>query len=325
MYMMRIGLEQACRETSCEAAGRVWRVLGVAMRFERLVGVVAAMSVSAALCLAVGGAPSNAPLPQLMQGAATDSSHGALNSKQVPGLFRGVGIVQHLNAQVPLDLPFTDASGKTVRLGQYFGKRPVILSLVYFNCPMLCTMVEDNLVQTLRMIKFDIGKQYDVLTVSFDPNDTPYMAADKRRIYLGMYARKGVQNGWHFLTGSQASITALTDAVGFQYNYDPRTHQYIHAVGVIVLTPEGKVSKYFYGLQYPAGTMRLALDQASGGKIGTPVDALILYCCQYDPLNGKYDLIVDRALMVGGIVTVICLGGLILFMSLSKPKREPDA
>lgn len=293
--------------------------------------LVALLVVAVILCLpsgpglADGGAPSTRPLPQLMQGAAPDSSRGALNSKQIPGQLRGVGIDQKLNAQVPLNLPFTDASGKQVRLGDYFGKRPVILSLVYFNCPMLCTMVEDNLVQSLRLITFDIGKQYDVVTVSFDPTDTSFMAANKRRIYLGLYGRPGAETGWHFLTGSESSIKALTDAVGFHFRYDPSTHLYAHAVGVIVLTPEGKISKYFYGLQYPAGTLRLALDQASNDKIGSPVDALILYCCEYDPLTGKYDLIVDRALMIGGIFTVICIGGLILILSRSKRNKERKA
>lgn len=290
-----------------------------------LLAVAIVLCLPAGCGLADGGTPSTRPLPQLMQGSAPDSSRGGLNSKQIPAQLRGVGIDQKLNAQIPLDLPFRDASGKQVRLGDYFGKRPVILSLVYFNCPMLCTMVEDNLVQSLRLITFDVGKQYDVLTVSFDPTDTPFMAANKRRIYLGLYGRKGAENGWHFLTGSEASIQALTSAVGFHFRYDPSTHLYAHAVGVIVLTPEGKISKYFYGLQYPAGTLRLALDQASNDKIGSPVDALILYCCEYDPLTGKYDLIVDRALMIGGIFTVICIGGLILILSRSKRGKEHKA
>ncbi|MDE3178155.1 MAG: SCO family protein [Acidobacteriota bacterium] len=288
-------------------------------------GLLLALFVTGSICLADGPAPSTQSLPALMQGAATDSTHGAPTTKQIPALLRGVGIDQKLNQQIPLNLPFKDASGKTVLLGEFFGKRPVILSLVYFNCPMLCTMTENNLVQSLRLITFDVGKQYDVLTVSFDPTDTSYMAADKRAIYLGMYGRKGAAEGWHFLTGDQASITALTDAVGFHYNYIPATHQYAHAVGIIVLTPQGRISKYFYGVQYPAGTLRLALDQASNDKIGTPVDALILYCCEYNPLTGKYDLIVDRALMVGGIITILCIGGLILILSRSKRNRLSKA
>ncbi|MGH9437568.1 MAG: SCO family protein [Terriglobia bacterium] len=290
-----------------------------------LLGLIAALCLTSHAAAADVGAPSVRPIPQLMQGAAIDSSHGALNSKQIPPQLRGVGIVQKLNAQIPLNLQFTDASGKAVRLGDYFGKKPVILSLVYFNCPMLCTMVEDNLLQSLRLIKFDIGKQYDVLTISFDPHDTPYMAASKRRIYLGLYGRKGAAAGWHFLTGDAASIKALTDAVGFHYRYFPRTHLYAHAVGILVLTPQGRISKYFYGVQYPAGTLRLALDQATNDKIGSPVDALILYCCEYDPATGKYDLIVNRALMLGGGFTVLCIGGLILILSRFKAGHKDKA
>jgi len=239
---------------------------------------------------------------------------GTLNSKRVPALLRGVGIDQRLNQQVPLDLVFRDASGKQVRLGDYFGRKPVILSLIYFNCPNLCTMEENNLLQSLRLLKFDVGKQFEVVTVSFDPHDTPEMAANKRAIYLGLYGRKGSETGWHFLTGDEASIKALTDAVGFHYHYDPKTQLYAHAVGIVVLTPQGKISRYFYGLQYPAGDLRLALVQASDDKIGSPVDQLILYCCQYDPATGKYDWIVQRVLMLGGAATVLCLGTLILIM-----------
>ncbi|HEV2419259.1 MAG TPA: SCO family protein [Terriglobia bacterium] len=287
-----------------------------------VVGSKIALVVALAVFCGLGlGAPdaraaaSTSSAPQLAQGALPDSARGALNSKQVPALLRGVGIDQRLNQQVPLDLPFRDEFGKTVRLGDFFGKRPVVLSLVYFNCPMLCTMVENNLLQSLRLLKYNVGQQYDVLTVSFDPNDTPLMAANKRRIYVGLYGRKGAAEGWHFLTGDASSIKALTDAVGFHYNYIPQTNQYAHAVGIIVLTPQGKISRYFYGVEYPAGDLRLAIDQASNGKIGSYVDALILYCCEYDANTGKYDLIVNRVLMLGGIVTVLCIGGLILVMS----------
>ncbi|MGH9446276.1 MAG: SCO family protein [Terriglobia bacterium] len=258
---------------------------------------------------------------------APDSAHGLpTNSTQMPALLRGVGITQRLNNQIPLDLPFRDASGKTVRLADYFGhNRPVILSLVYFNCPNLCTMVEDNLLLSLRNLKaFTVGKQFDVLTVSFDPHDTPSMAADKRSIYLGLYGRKGSQNGWHFLTGSQASITALSEAVGFHYKYIPQTHLFAHAVGIMVLTAQGKVSKYFYGLEYPSGHVRLALDEASDGKIGSPVDVLLLFCCQYNPATGKYGLAIYHVLMLGGILTVLTIAGLIFLCSRGGSKRPKN-
>jgi len=257
--------------------------------------------------------------PQMVGGEAgpgPGSGKALRNSKQVPALLRGVGIDQKLNAQVPLGLVFQDASGKAVRLGDFFGSKPVILSLVYFSCPMLCTMEENSLLQTMRLLQFTVGKEFNVMTVSFDPHDTPEIAANKRRLYLGLYGRSAAVKGWHFLTGDETSIKALTDAVGFHYNYDPNTHQFAHAVGIIVLTPGGRVSKYLYGLNYPERDLRLALIQASDEKIGSPVDALILYCCQYDPATGKYGWIIQRVLFLAGIVTVLCIGIMILVLSL---------
>lgn len=255
-----------------------------------------------------------------------DTAHGLPpSSKQMPALLRGVGITQQLNQQVPLDLPFIDQFGKPVRLGDYFGQKPVILSLVYFNCPNLCTMVENNLLQSLRSLKvFTVGRQFNVVTVSFNPQDTPAMALEKWRIYEGLYGRNGSAAGWSFLTGTQASITALCDAVGYHVNYIPSAQQYAHAVGIMVLTPQGKVSKYFYGLQYPPGQLRLALDEASNDKIGSPVDALLLFCCSYNPATGKYGLIIWHVLMIGGILTVLMLAALILLLARWE-RRHPKA
>jgi protein SCO1 len=245
------------------------------------------------------------------------------SSKQMPALLRGVGITQHLNQQIPLDLPFVDQTGKPVRLGDYFGKKPVILSLVYFTCPNLCTMVENNLLQSLRRLKvFSVGKEFNVVTVSFNPHDTRFMALEKWRIYEGLYGRPGSAQGWTFLTGSQASITALCDSVGYHVRYIPSAEQYAHAVGIMVLTPQGRLSRYFYGLVYPPGDLRLALDQASDDKIGSPVEALLLFCCSYDPATGKYGLVIWHVLMVGGILTILMLGGLILIL-LRWERRHP--
>lgn len=238
----------------------------------------------------------------------------AQNSKTLPAELQNVGITQELNHQIPMDLVFHDETGKTVRLGDYFGKKPVILSLVYFRCPRLCPMVENGLVEGLRELPFDVGKQFNVLTVSFDPTDRPFEAYAKRAVYLGMYNRKGAGAGWHFLTGDQASITALTKAVGFRYNYDPKTQMFSHATGIMVLTPQGKVSQYFYGIRYPAGQLRLALVQASHGKIGSPVDAVLLFCCRYDPATGKYGLIISRVLFIAALLTVVLLGGFLLIL-----------
>jgi protein SCO1 len=246
----------------------------------------------------------------------------AQNSKVVPPQLKDVGIDQRLNNQVPLDLVFHDETGKTVRLGDYFGEKPVIVSLIYFNCPQLCPMVENGLLESLKEIRFDIGDQYKVLTVSFDPKDSSNQAFAKRATYLSMYNRKGAAAGWHFLTGDEASIAALTKAVGFRYNYDPQTEQFSHATAIVVLTPQGKVSQYFYGIRYPAGAVRLALVEASQEKIGNPVDTVLLYCSHYDPATGKYSLVISRVLFLAALVTVILLGGLLLVLFKSKPSKK---
>ena len=236
------------------------------------------------------------------------------NASQVPPILRNVGIDQKLNQQVPLDLPFRDEAGDVIRLGDYFGSKPVILSLVYYECPMLCTTALNGLLQGLKELKFDVGQQFNVVTVSFDPTEKPPLAAAKKALYVGMYGRPGAADGWHFLTGDQDSIRRLTEAVGFRYNYDPSIKQFVHATGLIVLTPQGRIARYFYGIQYPSGSLRLGLVEASQGKIGSPVDAVLLYCCQYDPQTGKYSLIIARALKIGAAITILSLGGLILVM-----------
>ena len=248
---------------------------------------------------------------------------GQDNAAITPPQLRGVGIDQRLNNQVPLDLKFRDETGQTVILGSYFGKKPVILSLVYYSCPMLCTMAENGLLNALRDVKFNIGEQYEVVTVSFDPNDKPEMAMAKKGIYAGLYGRPGARHGWHFLVGDQPSIRALAGAVGFHYNYDPKTRQFAHATGIMVLTPQGKVSRYFYGIQYAPRDVRLALVEASTEKIGNPVDAVLLYCCQYDPVTGKYSIIVSRVLKIAGLLTVLSLATLLF--ALARGGRHADS
>jgi protein SCO1/2 len=237
------------------------------------------------------------------------------NSKVIPPLLQGIGIDQRLNEQVPLELQFRDETGKTVKLGDYFGKKPVILSLVYFDCPMLCTMVENGLLHSLQEVKFSVGREYDVLTVSFDPHDTPQLAAAKKALYVGLYGRKGAERGWHFLTGDEASIEQLTRAVGFRYRYDAEAKQYVHATGIMMLTPRGKIARYFYGIYYPSRDLRLGLVEASADKIGSPVDEVLLFCCRYDPNTGKYGVIISRIIQISGLITLLCIGGLILALS----------
>ena len=224
-----------------------------------------------------------------------------------PGL-QNVGIEQHLDEQIPADLNFRDETGKPVRLGDYFGKKPMILNLVYYNCPMLCGEVLSGLEGALRVLKFDVGKEFDVLTVSFDPRETPDMATRKKAEFLKRYGRAGAAEGWHFLTGPQESIDALTKAAGFQYQYDPKTGQFAHATAIMILTPEGKIAQYYYGVDYAPKDLRLGLIQASENKIGTLADQVLLYCYHYDPTTGKYGAIISRVLKLAGIATLLGLG-----------------
>jgi len=231
-----------------------------------------------------------------------------------PAGLQHVGIEQHLDEQVPLDLQFRDESGKTVRLGDYFGKRPVILNLVYYRCPMLCGEVLSGLESALRVLKFNVGNEFDVLTVSFDPTDTPEIASAKKADYLKRYGRAGAADGWHFLTGPQNSITALTKAAGFQYQYDPKIQQFAHATAIMIVTPEGKIAQYYYGVEYAPKDLRLGLIQAADNKIGSPVDQVLLYCYHYDPDTGKYGAIIGRVLQLSGLATVLVLGTFVAVM-----------
>jgi len=235
-----------------------------------------------------------------------------------PGL-KNVGIQQNLDQQIPADLMFTDDLGRSVRLGDYFGKRPMILNLVYYNCPMLCGEVLSGLESSLRMMKFDVGKEFDVLTVSFDPRETPEMAAAKKAEFLKRYKRAGAEQGWHFLVGKQDAIDALTKAAGFQYQYDEQTKQFAHASAIMILTPEGKIAQYYYGIEYPPKDLRLGLVEAGQGKIGNVVDQLLLYCYHYDPEKGKYSAIVMRIVRLAGVATMLFIGILIFWLVRSGP------
>jgi protein SCO1 len=241
-----------------------------------------------------------------------------------PAYLENVGIEQHLNAQIPADLAFVDDTGKAVKLGDYFGKKPLILNLVYYNCTMLCGEALAGLSGAMRLIKFDVGNEFDVVTVSFDPRETPTMAAEKKQDYIKRYGRAGAANGWHFLTGSAESINALTKTVGFQYQYDPKIDQYAHATAIMVLTPEGRISRYFYGVDFPPKDLRMGLVEASQGKIGNAVDQVLLYCYHYNPATGKYGAVIANILRLAGVATILILGGflLILFrLEKALPKR----
>jgi protein SCO1/2 len=229
-----------------------------------------------------------------------------------PPRLENVGIEQHLDAQVPPDVTFRDSTGNTVKLGDYFGRKPLILNLVYYNCTMLCGEALAGLASAMRLIKFDVGNEFDVVTVSFDPRETPAMAAAKKIEYVKRYGRPSAASGWHFLTGQPESIDALTKAVGFQYQYDEKSNQYAHATAIMVLTPQGRISRYFYGVDFPPKDLRMGLVEASQGKIGNAVDAVLLYCYHYNPETGKYGAMVANILRL--VATVLLLGGLLFIL-----------
>jgi protein SCO1/2 len=225
------------------------------------------------------------------------------------------GIDQKLGDSVPLDLEFRDEGGATVRLGQFFGgKKPVLLSLVYYRCPGLCTMTLNGMASAFKPLKFTAGREFDVVTVSIDPKETPQLASEKKAQYLKRYGRAGAGAGWHFLTGSEESIRRLAGAVGFRYVYHPQTDQYTHAAGIMLLTPGGKIARYFYGLEYSSRDLRLAMVEASEEKIGTLADAVSLLCYQYDPMTGKYGVAIMTAIRMGGVLTVLGLGTFVALM-----------
>jgi protein SCO1/2 len=235
-------------------------------------------------------------------------------STGLPKALKNVGIDQRLNEQIPLDAVFKDEQGREVRLGQFLNGKPVVLSLVYYTCPMLCNQVLNGMLGSFRQVSFNMGEQYDVVTVSFDPRETPDLAAAKKTTYVKAYNRPGAEASWHFLTGDEANIKRLTEAVGFRYAWDEQTKQFAHASGIMVLTPEGKLARYFYGIEYPPRDLRLGLVEASQNKIGTPVDALMLYCYHYDPATGKYGAIVMNIVRLAGGVTVFLIAGLLLVL-----------
>lgn len=231
-----------------------------------------------------------------------------------PAALRDVAFDQQLNQQAPLDLKFRDESGKSVRLGDYFGQKPVIISFVYYTCQDLCPLLLDGMVRALRALSFAAGNQFNVITVSFDPHDGPALAAAKKKDLIARYGRPGASAGWHFLTGEGAAIEKLTRSVGFHYTYDAHTGEFAHATGVVILTPGGKTARYFYGIEFSPRDLRLGLIEAAANKIGSPIDQLLLFCFHYDPVKGKYGLLITNVIRLAGFATVLILGSFILVM-----------
>jgi protein SCO1/2 len=231
----------------------------------------------------------------------------------LPRALQNVGFEPPLNGQMPLDLPFRDETGRNVQLRDYFGQqKPVVLAFVYYGCPMLCNQVEQGVVGALRMLSFNPGRDYDVVFVSFNSRETPEMAAEKKKQALARFRRPETDSGWHFLTGSKESIEAATKAANFRFTFDAKSNLFAHASGVMLLTPDGRISRYFYGVEYPGRDMRLGLVDASAGKIGTPIDHVLLFCYHYDPSAATYSASILKIIRLGGILTILCLVGGIL-------------
>jgi protein SCO1/2 len=239
---------------------------------------------------------------------AIGAGAAALVTAAQPDVLRDVGIDQRLDAQLPLELTFRDESGRPVKLGDYFDSRPVVLVLAYYRCPMLCTQVLNGLVKSMRELNLELGKQYRVLTVSFDPSEGPELAARKKETYSASYGRAGAADGWHFLTGDQDAITKLTTAAGFRYVFDTTTNQYAHGSAIMIATPQGRISHYFMGIDFPSRDVRLALVEASSGRIGSAVDQLLLLCYHFDPKTGKYTASAMALLRISAMATMLLIG-----------------
>jgi protein SCO1 len=232
-----------------------------------------------------------------------------------PEVLKNVGLDQKLNAQVPLDLTFKDEHGATVTLGQLLQGKPAILTMVYYKCPMLCTEVLNATLNTLKEVPLEIGKDFSVITVSIDPSEKPVLAEAKQIMYTGLYGRRGAVHGWHFLTGDEEQIQKLAAAVGFRFVYDKESSQFAHASGIMVMTPEGRLSRYFYGIKYPPRDVRLALVEAGEGKIGSTVDEILLFCFHYDPVTGKYAVTILNVVRGAGALSALAIALMIFIFA----------
>ena len=243
-------------------------------------------------------------------------------STGLPPALQEVRIEQKLDQQLPLDLVFRDENAQEVKLGQYFGHKPVVLAFVYYDCPMLCTQILNGMVTSFRVLPFQMSKEFDVVTISFDPRETPELARKKKKVYVDYLPekmREGATNGWHFLTGDQANIEKITAAAGFHYRWDEKSQQFAHASAIMVTTPHGKLSRYYYGVDYPARDLRFGLIESSANKIGSPVDQLLLYCYHYDPATGKYGAAVMKVMRIAGVITLLGIVAMLLLLKARNP------
>jgi protein SCO1/2 len=256
----------------------------------------------------------------IAQAQTYNDRQAAVAASVLPPALRNIGLDQKLNAPVPLNLTFRDEAGREAPLASYFGSRPVVLALVYYQCPMLCTQVLNGMVMSLRTMTLESGQDFEVVAVSIDPTETPALAARKKAEYVKRYARGSA--GWHFLTGAEPQIKQLAAAVGFRYAYDPKTKQYAHASAIMVVTPSGRLSRYFYGIEYAPRDLRLGLVEASENKIGTPVDTVLLYCYHYDPNTGKYSAIVMNIVRLAALLTLLIFVPLLIWLWRTDPNHR---
>lgn len=263
------------------------------------------LSLGLLLGLSAGPAQAQGPLPQ--------------------DLIRQVSFEQKLDEQVPLDLSFVDSKGQAVQLGDYLGQKPVILSLGYYECPMLCSLVRNGLFESLKALDFSVGEEFELVIVSIDPRETPEIAEMKRQSSLLEYGRSRSGEGWHFLVGEEPAVSALAETIGFHYVYDAKLDQYAHPSGIVILTPEGKIARYFYGIDYPARDLRLGLVEAADNKIGSAIDQLLLLCYHYDPVSGEYTLLIMNIIRVVGMLTVVGLAGFVYFLLKREPNRSANS
>jgi protein SCO1 len=266
----------------------------------------------AALCAAPAVVSAQGPLPKLEPGDAATAK---------PGVLSRVGIDQRLNEQVPLDLEFVDENGRDVKLREYFGTRPVLLAMVYYECPMLCTQVLNGVTGALKVLNFDVGREFDVVAVSINPREGPGLAAAKKQAYVERYGRPETADGWHFLTGREENIRALANAVGFRYEYDESIKQYAHGAGVELLTPKGVIARYFYGIEFAPRDIRFGIMEASEERIGSPIDSVLLLCYHYDPATGQYGASVITMVRIGAVMTMIGFAAF-LFVSLRRERAS---
>ncbi|HET8648384.1 MAG TPA: SCO family protein [Vicinamibacteria bacterium] len=257
----------------------------------------------------------------LAGGVAQAQVPAGMPASSQPQILREVGYEQRLGEQVPLDLVLRAETGATVRLRDALAGKPTVLSLVYYECPMLCTLTLNGLVGALTALPFEPGRDFSLVTVSFDERETPAQAARRKQAYVARYGRPGAEKSWRFLTGEKETLRRLTDAVGFRYAWDERTRQFAHPAGVVVLTPDGRIARYLFGVEYAPKDLRLGLVEAGEGRIGSPVDRLLLYCYQYDPAQGRYGAAVMRLVRLGGVATLLGVGGFV-FVALRRERRR---